>query len=617
MLKSIKNMKIKKKLTLGFIFIAILGSISGIVSMFVIRGLNTSHSYALVNYGFAQGDIGKAMLMLSDSHLQVRDIVNFTDQKSISSAQKKLQEDQQKYDIYTTAIEKTLITKKEQNQYNTIKSAFDAYQAKREEVISLGSSPDAAQSTQAQALMTSELDPLYSKLYDSWECLINLNINTGNKLDGRLKVQGNIASFASLALSLITLVISVVTGTTIANGLSKPITQSVERLLLLEQGDLNSPVPEVNRSDEAGLLLSTLKNTVGFLNNIIEDAGSLLNEMAGGNFNISTKIEDQYIGGFQTLLTSMRRLNQDMSTTLSQINQSADQVASGSEQVSSGAQALSQGATEQASSIEELAATINEISNRVDQNAKNAHEASVQAKETAHELENGKKQMELMTSAMAEINSTSGEIGKIIKTIEDIAFQTNILALNAAVEAARAGEAGKGFAVVADEVRNLASKSAEASKSTAALIDRSIHSVQEGTAIANETAASISRIVESSEKAATLVHQISAASQEQASSIGQVTLGIDQISSVVQTNSATAEQSAAASQELSGQAQILKSLIEQFTLQDSVDYSNASASSEPAFVPETPAYQAEAPIDSEPSIPEAPAFGHSDFSSKY
>ena len=194
--------------------------------------------------------------------------------------------------------------------------------------------------------------------------------------------------------------------------------------------------------------------------------------------------------------------------------------------------------------------------------------ASEQAMNTAAELEQGKRQMEQMTAAMNQINDSASEISKIIKTIEDIAFQTNILALNAAVEAARAGEVGQGFAVVAGEVRSLASKSAEASKNTAALIESTVRAVQEGTDIANETASSMGRIVLASEEAAKLVHEISDASQEQAAAIAQVTLGIDQISIVVQTNSATSQESAAASQELSSQAQVLKGLVNRFEIRE-------------------------------------------------
>ena len=355
-------------------------------------------------------------------------------------------------------------------------------------------------------------------------------------------------------------VISVV----LAGKIGNPVTACAERLKRLVQGDLDSPVPEITAQDETGILAGATRELVDGLKMIIGDVDHILNEMADGSLTASSACESAYVGGFGGILQSMTQLRTRLSETLLKISHSSGEVASGAEQVSAGAQALSQGATEQASSVEELLATISLISSHVDQTAKNAEEAKLQAKETSSHLESGKEQMGRMTDAMNEINQTSGEISKIIKAIEDIAFQTNILALNAAVEAARAGEAGKGFAVVADEVRNLASKSAEASRNTAILIESSAHSVQKGTDIAGETADSLDRIAASSEKMASLIYGIATASQEQADSIAQVAQGIDQISSVVQTNSATAEESAATSEELSGQAQILKGLMDQF-----------------------------------------------------
>lgn len=351
----------------------------------------------------------------------------------------------------------------------------------------------------------------------------------------------------------------------IAKRMSDPIKEASERLKKLSQGNLKDEVYVFPAEDEIGELTKALATTVQTWRDYIGDISASLAELDKGNLVLAMNME--YVGDFAPIKESFQRTIHTLNDTFLKLNNSAGQVASGSDQVASSAQALSQGATEQASAVEELAATINEIHSHVASNAENAKQASEQALAAASELEHGKKQMEQMTSAMRQINDSSSEISKIIKTIEDIAFQTNILALNAAVEAARAGSAGKGFAVVADEVRNLASKSAEASKNTAVLIEATVNSVQEGTGIANRTAESIGRIVISSEESAKLIHEISEASQEQANSIAQVTLGIDQISSVVQTNSATSEECAAASEELSSQAQLLKNLVRRFRIQ--------------------------------------------------
>ncbi|MFZ5974566.1 MAG: methyl-accepting chemotaxis protein, partial [Bacillota bacterium] len=259
-----------------------------------------------------------------------------------------------------------------------------------------------------------------------------------------------------------------------------------------------------------------------------------------------------------------------LNDVLSEINSASDQVACGTLQVSEASQSQSQGATEQASALEELSASITQIAVQTKQNAENARKAnelSVAAKEGALD---GNRQMQAMLESMREINEASGNIGKIIKVIDDIAFQTNILALNAAVEAARAGAHGKGFAVVAEEVRNLAVKSADAANETTALIEGSIRKAEAGTQIANGTANALAHIVEDVEKAVELVGDIACASEEQAAAIGQVHEGIEQVSQVVQNNASTAEESAAASEELSGQAERLKGLVHQFKLKNNI-----------------------------------------------
>lgn len=368
--------------------------------------------------------------------------------------------------------------------------------------------------------------------------------------------------FAGLAV----FVVGIYVVSIIAKRISDPIKEASERLKELSLGNLKDDVHVFNTEDETGDLTRALSTTVQTWRDYITDISASLAELDRGNLNLEMNMD--YVGDFAPIKNSFQNTIYTLNDTLRKLDASAMKVATGSDQVASSAHSLAQGATEQASAVEELAATINEIHGHVANNAENAKIASEQAMTTAADLEQGKEQMEQMTTAINQINDSASEISKIIKTIEDIAFQTNILALNAAVEAARAGSAGKGFAVVADEVRNLASKSAEASKNTASLIDATVQAVREGTGIANETALSIGRIVLASEEAAKLIHEISKASQEQAASIAQVTMGIEQISCVVQTNSATSEESAAASSELSGQAKLLKGLVNRFEIRE-------------------------------------------------
>ena len=350
----------------------------------------------------------------------------------------------------------------------------------------------------------------------------------------------------------------------LAKSISNPVTACAQRIHLLAQGDLKTPVPKPMSQDETGELLSSLEMFVFNLNDAIGDVGMHLGEIATGD--LSTSVNRTYSGDFIALKTSLTTIKTSLNETMRHIKIASAQVASGSQQVSSGAQALSQGTTEQASSIEELAATINEISTNIQDAAIHAQRARGQAEQAGQETNTCNEKMHMMTQAMDDISFRSGEIGKIIKTIEDIAFQTNILALNAAVEAARAGAAGKGFAVVADEVRNLASKSAEASKNTAALIEGTIASVSHGSALTAETAEALQRVTDMAKEIFASIEQISSGMQQQNDSISQISIGIDQISSVVQNNSATAEQSAAASEELSSQAKLMQDLTEKFKL---------------------------------------------------
>ncbi len=372
-------------------------------------------------------------------------------------------------------------------------------------------------------------------------------------------------AIAMTVSSVVLILIGLIVSSMFASRIAKPIAKVTQRMQLLAKGDLTTPVEHVDQKDEIGQLTNSLSESVSALSKYVQDISKFLKETANGNFRY--ELEDHFTGDFEAIEHAIQDTARIMSQTLSQINEASSQVTAGADQVASSAQALSQGATEQASSIDELSSTIANVSDQIRMNAQNASEIGKLTTVAGNDITTSNQKMQEMVQAMRDISDTSMEINKIIKTIEDIAFQTNILALNAAVEAARAGTAGKGFAVVADEVRNLASKSADAAKTTTALIAKSIQSVEMGSRIASETAQSLDQVVGNSMKIVKTINEISKASQEQAASVGQITIGIDQISAVVQNNSATAEQSAAASQELSGQAMILNQLVSQFQLQ--------------------------------------------------
>ncbi len=342
-----------------------------------------------------------------------------------------------------------------------------------------------------------------------------------------------------------------------------PVTEVLEALKEVASGNLGAHVVGLYEGDFA-VLKETVNDTVVIIRSYVGEISDVLTRMAGGNLDIG--ITADYRGDFIEIKDSLNNILVTMSNVLGDINQAADQVSAGAYQVSNGSQTLSQGSTEQAASIEQLTNSMADIANQTRENAVNANQASLLANEAKENAEKGNAQMGGMLESMVDINESSSNISKIIKVIDDIAFQTNILALNAAVEAARAGQHGKGFAVVAEEVRNLAARSADAAKETTALIEGSIEKVQAGTKIANDTAGALRQIVGGIEKASSIVESIASASNSQATDIAQINVGIEQVAKVVHSNTATAEESAAASEELSSQAELLKEMVGQFKL---------------------------------------------------
>lgn len=380
--------------------------------------------------------------------------------------------------------------------------------------------------------------------------------------------KGMTSTIRSVALlTILVLLVAGIVSLLIAASIANPVKRITRAAQRIAEGDLNVELTAKSR-DEIGQLAEAFKQTIGQLTNYqsyIDEISDTLHSVANGNLIIQLHMD--YTGQFGKLKESITDLATRLNQTILTIMSSSEQVASGSDLLSGSSIALSQGATEQASAVQQLTASLEEIASQTTLNTENARKANELAMDAENQAVKGNEQMGQMLAAMADIDESSNSINKIIKVIDDIAFQTNILALNAAVEAARAGQHGKGFAVVAEEVRVLAAKSANAAKETTELIESSIRKVAAGTKIASSTAAALDEIVEKVKQAADLVEDIAVASEEQSAAVEQVNQGIFQVSNVVQSNAATSEESAAAAEELSSQALQLKELVGTFKVQ--------------------------------------------------
>ena len=552
-----KNLKIRMKLLVAFGIVLLLTALLSVYSILQLRKASDNLT-GFVNGSVAADDAVKACRIAT--FIAAKDMRDMVIAGKVDS--ENLQVIQENEESIRTNLQKIKeLGILDEQQVAELEASLTEWMGIAEEIVAQLESGD---SMGAAEKVRTECTPLLDQVISEINALNTETVNIrANTVEDSVKIT-NMSMIILIVITVIAIILAMIICAIVTRMIVYPVHQVEEAMQGLARGEMSQTL-EYDSGDEFGSLVGSVKETCSVLENVVSDLSRLLDEMSSGNFDLFAN-DEHYRGDFEPLLAAIRKMNRSLSTTMRQINDASDQVASGADQVSSGAQALSQGATEQASSVEELAATINDISREVNNTAENAREASEKVMEAQTKLSTSNEQMQDMIAAMGEISQKSGDIGKIIKTIEDIAFQTNILALNAAVEAARAGEAGKGFAVVADEVRNLASKSAEAASNTTTLIEGTILAVENGTNIVDRTAAAISETVESTRSAVTYVDKISTAAVSQAEAVNQVTMGMDQISSVVQTNSATAQESAAASEELSSQSQLLKSLVAHFKL---------------------------------------------------
>ncbi len=553
MKKWFENALISKKLRVGFIIIALFGVLTGVVGIISMINNESDQQKSYNNYTVGIEKATSAKSSYQDLRAYIRDLCIYYDtQKNDICSEITTQQVAVKTEL--DAYSQTISDNQDHASYEALTTSYESYTKVVDNIL------EAANSGKPVSDVVTIIQGAKAEVQNTdkaFDTVVEYNNTLAKNSLANNKAMTMMAMFIMVGVIIISFVLAMFLSSFLSRIISEPIQALAACGELLAVGDI-----EISKAiKEKDLQIKYRKDEIGSL-------ALSFNRMISGTIKLSKETE-AIAGGDLTTAVSVRsdldilgialdKLVNDFNVLESSIISSANEVDTGAKLVSDSSMSLSQGATEQASSVEELSASVADVSQRIKLNAEEAEKAKVLSAKSAEIMKVSVEDMELARQAMDEISATSKNISRVIKAIDDIAFQTNILALNAAVEAARAGAAGKGFAVVADEVRNLSQKSAEAAKNTTALIESSIEAVEKGTLLVNKTSASFIQVASQSSEVNNIVELISVQAQEQASAISQISIGIDQVSAVVQMNSATSEESAAASEELSSQADLLK-----------------------------------------------------------
>lgn len=557
---------IEKRLTRSFFKIATIMAAVVALTLISLVVISTRYSYALKNFGFAQGDIGTAMFEFADIRSSLRAAIGYDDTEAIETVVAQHSELKASFEESFAKIENTIVSKSGRATYEEIKSELDTYWELDSKIMELGATTDRELCKQAQDIALDELAPVYESIYTKMNSLLEVKVKEGNSLSTSLTVALWILVIVIIVVIAGTMTLSTKLGRKISKKISVPLGDLGTRFKTFANGELTAPFPMVATGDEIEAIEKDAREMAEKLDEIIFDIEEVLREMANGNYAVKSNAEERYTGDFRKLYQSMRKLKSQMSETLLSIGDVSTQVSAGSDSLAQASQALAEGATDQSISVQELHETISNVTVGMAESAKSADESYEKAQLYASEADNSRQEMNSMMVAMERINAASTGIGNIISEIESIASQTNLLSLNASIEAARAGESGRGFAVVADEIRELANQSAQAAVDTRELIEKSLNEVAEGNRAAENASNAIESVIEGIMETADFSKNLKNMMEEQTEAMRRVESGINVISEVIQSNAATAEESAATSEELSAQASVLDELIGHFVL---------------------------------------------------